>query len=368
MRCKRAASFATYFFLMYARNRSVVSALLEGFREPCSLTLSPRVLPFSSSVQSTFKLRPGAYESCRTRSITSASSFGTRAPGWNRYERLRSRLSAVSSDGDARTQAGDIAKETVSVLTRKGRTWQRLGPMVELACCSSTTENIKTIADVGTDHGILAIALAATAQYEKVVGVDISEDALRQGARMFHSKILGVLSRGSAVAEGGDLDSFLPIEFRVGNGLSPLEPGDADAVAICGMGVHTMQKILLFPELDRIGTNRLYLQPTNSRPRNLITLYDFLQRNGWTLKEECIQYISNRWYITSAFQRDPLRHCDDPFTLPGRALEALPDTDSLRREHQRYVKHHLSWLERDLQAKGSLDEADVRWRKEYIIS
>mmetsp|Transcript_2755 Transcript_2755/g.5927 ORF Transcript_2755/g.5927 Transcript_2755/m.5927 type:complete len:385 (-) Transcript_2755:46-1200(-) len=303
----------------------------------------------------------------------------------SRYARLRRRLSAqdditnelpdLSSDS-----AQLIAKATVTVLTRKGKTWKRLGPLVEMACCGCSSDNdtiaTRTIADIGTDHGVLSIALAATSRYKRVIGVDVSEMALDRGARSFHRKVLDVLARDKPE---GNLDSsntdefILPVEFRVGDGLSVLEKGEAEIVAIAGMGAHSMINILQDDKLRRIGTSRLLVQPTNSRPRNLISLYDNLQRNGWALREEHIKFISRRWYISAAFDRDPAAvetesyntHVGDSLEMPGDKLRILTVDNPMYKEYMRYIDHHRHWLERDMTIKGALEEQDMRWFDVY---
>lgn len=286
----------------------------------------------------------------------------------NRYARLRRRLSAADDISSPQL----IAQATMSVLTRKGKTWKRLGDMVELACGCDThahTDSTSTIADIGTDHGMLSIALAATVRYKKVIGVDVSEQALENGARSFHRKVLDVLSRDESIDDGtiGTEESILPVEFRAGYGLSVLDEGEADAVAISGMGINTMLKILLDEELRRVGTRQLFLQPTNSRPRNLISLYDHLQYHGWSLREEYIKYIAMRWYISASFDRLESQSytSSNNLELPGDMLRMLARDDPMNEEHLRYVDHHRQWLERDLAVKGSLEEQDARWFDAY---
>ena len=357
---------------------SVATSLFPVLRNCCLASAPPRGLGETASAALYFRTsaRLNLAPSPRRRLGFGVAAFagdsalrvgGREAPARNRYARLRSLLPAASSAGNSRTSANDVAQKAVAALTRKSRTWQRLGPVVDLACSSSDGETIQTIADVGTDHGLLAIALAVTGRYDWVVGTDASEAALRQGARAFHHKVLDVLRHGSTTPPGGITRvDVLPLEFRVGDGLRPLAPGNADAVVVCGMGVATMGKILSKNELERLGTRRLYLQPTNSRPRNLMALYDSLQHDGWRLHEERIQRVSGRWYISSAFHKAPIQRGGGNLALPGDKLQLSDvDAESTRQEHQRYVEHHLTWLERDLRTRGHLDPADQRWRKKY---
>ena len=239
---------------------------------------------------------------------------------------------------------------------RKDR--DRLGDIVDLAISSSKESNPKPrIADVGCDHGLLSIALAASGKYKQVIGVDVSEQALENGARNFYRKVQEALERD---VDSSDTD--LPVEFRAGDGLSVIDDGEIDSVAIAGMGVNTIVKILNEKDLERVGTSTLFLQPTNTKPSNLIKLYDHLQDGGWTPQQELLKYISRRWYFSISFERDVGAYRKS--ALPGDKLR-LEDDDLMHREFMRYVDHHRQWLERDLRAKGGLSEEESRWFDVY---
>ena len=277
-----------------------------------------------------------------------------------RFRRRRSGLQLALAEAGADTCAAQlIAKDCMKLLSRKGKTWDRLGDIVDLAISSSKKEsNPKSrIADVGCDHGLLSIALAASGKYEQVIGVDVSEQALENGARKFHRKVLEALARD---IDSSDTD--LPVEFRAGDGLSAINDGETDSLAIAGMGVNTMVKILNGQDLERVGTSTLFLQPTNTKPSNLIKLYDHLQDGGWTPQQELLKYISRRWYFSISFERDV--GANRKSALPGDKL-GREDDDLMHREFMRYVDHHRQWLERDLRAKGGLSEEESRWFDVY---
>lgn len=291
----------------------------------------------------------------------------------NRYARFRRRRSRVQlglpEHHDIDTFSSQlIAKDCMKLLSRKGKTWERLGGIVDLAISSSNAASRSrakpTIADIGTDHGLLAIALAATGRYEKVLGVDVSSEALENGARSFHRKVQEALSKEK---DSEDVETNeLPVEFRFGDGLSVLDRGEAQAIAIAGMGVNTMSKILNEKDLDRVGTTTLFLQPTNTKPANMIKLYDFLQASGWKPQQELLKYISRRWYFSIAFERND-DACPSPSpelfdSLPG---DILRQDGSVHHEFKLYVDHHRQWLERDLSSKGSLSKDESRWLNAY---
>ena len=185
----------------------------------------------------------------------------------------------------------------------------------------------------------------------------------------------------------------IPLSFRLSNGLEKLNFGEADIVCIAGMGVKTMIKILdsssdpsqasddsaggdaRYPtDLERIGCTQLLLQPTTSRPRNLIQLYDTLQKDGWTLKDERIEKLSSRYYITACFTHservnDVVEREEEAKNffvretkLPGSILSEQND-NSIFKE---YCQHHITWLEQEAAISSmALDEADQRWLSHF---
>jgi hypothetical protein len=77
-------------------------------------------------------------------------------------------------------QSRELAYEAFSVLARREKSWRRLGHLVDLVIMDHGTNRNNTIcsiADVGTDHGLLAMGLALSGCFDKVVGVDVSQQA-----------------------------------------------------------------------------------------------------------------------------------------------------------------------------------------------
>lgn len=206
------------------------------------------------------------------------------------------------------------------------------------------------------------MALALSGNFTKVVGADVSENALNDGAYALQ-KELQKRSTTKATTPT-NLDSIL--EFRCGNGLQPLNTNEVDAVCIAGMGVNTMLKILLHEkELERVNCSQLILQPTNSRPRNLMVLYDSLLERGWKVAGERIEYQAKRWYLSTSFvvvvaNQDQSQ--SPSAALPGDLLDNLPAHEEMNQVYSDYVAHHKRWLERDSKEWGELrDENDRRW-------
>ena len=83
------------------------------------------------------------------------------------------------------------------------------------------------VADIGCDHGRLCCALLQQHAGWRCIASDLSAPSLRKAASL--AAFVGVAERA---------------EFRLGDGLLSLCPGEADAVALCGMGGTLIARLL----------------------------------------------------------------------------------------------------------------------------
>ena len=248
--------------------------------------------------------------------------------------------------------------------------------MVELVVQAQGDQECQSFVDVGTDHGILALGMALTGCFDKVIGVDASAEALEEGGLKLQQKLLDI--------HKPTVEQSL-VDFRCGDGLTALEPKEADVVCIAGMGVVTMADILCSRKdpppllLDELQSSALVLQPTNTKPRNLCLLYQALHNIGWMPQQERIQYISGRWYITSLFYRqrsvqsvihnnnddnrqvEPIVPCslvaqDDPATDKSESFTLL----------RQYVQHHRNWIQSNQKYSGNRPtEGEIHWHEYF---
>jgi tRNA A22 N-methylase len=285
-----------------------------------------------------------------------------------------------TSPGREYSKEAALAREAFAVLARNGRSWRRLGHLVDMAVEESNDgllkQPVRSIADIGCDHGLLTVGLAVSGAFEKVLGVDVSERALQDGAISLQRRVLSYVHDDVSMGKNGVLPSLaLSATFREGDGLSVVNPGEADAVCIAGMGSQSMLQILQSSsdeilDVERVGCRKLFLQPTNSKPRYLMMLYDALGETGWCLMDERIEKVSSRWYISSSFsKRDALVMAEESVqSFPGAKLLQPDSSKLMRREFSEYVKHHESWIRQDGKAAGGrVGEEDTRWL-EYIRS
>jgi tRNA A22 N-methylase len=269
-----------------------------------------------------------------------------------------------------------LAKNAFDVLAKKSKSWMRLGTIVELALDESFSNQYaagtshaasNSVCDVGTDHGLLATALAMTNRFDQVLGVDVSEVALREGALTLLNDIR-VYRDTTTLTEQPKLP-----EFRLSDGLQNVHCGEADIVCVAGMGVHTMVDILTAVKttgttgsnntaapqcwLDVLETRRLILQPTNSRPRLLQHLYRHLHGMGWRARVERIHLVSSRWYFTVELERSNSTVLQIPGAL---AIATNTSNDAID-----WVTHHQKWIHSDSFQTGSVNRDDALWLEEF---
>lgn len=293
------------------------------------------------------------------------------------------RLLSSSSNHDDHEFVHSIQHDdtTFATLAKNRKTLKRLGPMVTLATKSSLKA---AAADIGCDHGLLSYALAATGHFETVLGVDVSQAALEQGAlallqaaKVRDGESSSIPSDGSVSSSTEGTAATTKIKFLVGNGLEPLlvsdtEPAAAvDTVCLAGMGVNTMMDILEPSQLDTIRCQQIVVQPTNSRPRHMMKLYQYLQHQGFVVEQEHMVFLSRRWYLSTLFQKTMDNNVNEnTLVLPAQTLESSSssrdghaDDQEQNRLYQAYVDHHLEWLKRDQEQTGvpPRDIEDRQW-------
>lgn len=129
-------------------------------------------------------------------------------------------------------------------------------------------------ADIGADHGRLSCALLARGTCERMCVSDISADSLQKARQLLEKQGL----KGRA-------------DFCIGDGLTVL-PRAADAVAVLGMGGHTVCRILR-QGADRLQGAALVLSAHTQMEALRRTLMELLYR----IDKEEIAYAAGRHYV-----------------------------------------------------------------------
>jgi len=130
-------------------------------------------------------------------------------------------------------------------------------------------------ADVGADHGHLSCYLLSTGKCETMQVTDISQDSLHKAEKLL--KRHGLDDRA---------------EFHTGDGLKALQR-NADAIAICGMGGHTLSKILL-DGVSYLHGAQLIISPQTEHALVRDTIY---RKLCYHLEREEIVQAAGRYYV-----------------------------------------------------------------------
>lgn len=122
------------------------------------------------------------------------------------------------------------------------------------------------LADIGSDHGYLPVALLRRGAIAAAVAGEVALTPFLAAERTVRENDLGE-----------------HITVRLANGLDAIEPGDGiTAVSLCGMGGETIRDILQAGKARLSGEERLIMQPNGSeRP-----LRQWLMDNGYRIVHE----------------------------------------------------------------------------------
>ncbi len=137
----------------------------------------------------------------------------------------------------------------------------------------------ESVADVGTDHGYVPYFLLRDGISPFVILADISADSLEKARETFRK-------------HPADLEKA---DFRVGDGLEPLDAGEVSCVILAGLGGMTLQKILEEdPEKTR-SFGHYILQPRNASGPLRAALYGL----GYDIEKE--QLVREGKFICEVF-------------------------------------------------------------------
>ena len=194
------------------------------------------------------------------------------------------------------------------------------------------------LADIGTDHAYLPVRLLLDGQINRAIAADLREGPLanaRETAAQYN-----VTDR---------------ISFRLCDGLTDIQAGEADVIAIAGMGGETIAGILAAAPWTR--NCKLLLQPMTS----FRELRFWLQTNGYLIEKETIAREGNRLYTLWSVIGGAMR----PLS-PGELWVGVQSDDPLRSD---YLRHMITKLERTLhghQAANIPNEAEITSLQEIL--
>ncbi len=171
------------------------------------------------------------------------------------------------------------------------------------------------MADVGTDHGFLPIYLVQKNVCRKAIAMDLRK---------------GPLMRAQEHVSEYKLEE--KIETRLSDGLEALNPGEADAIVIAGMGGDTMEGILRRGDSVIGEETVLLLQPQSQ----LSDFRHFLWTRGYGFLKEDMVLEDGKFYFLMKVQKQ----APEGYFLDS--LEELYGPLLLKEKHP-VLKEYLEW-------------------------
>ncbi len=181
------------------------------------------------------------------------------------------------------------------------------------------------LADIGSDHGYLLVALMKRGLIAAAVAGEVA-------VTPFHAAQRTVQENGLSQR----------ISVRLANGLAAIEPADGiTAISLCGMGGETIRDILDRDQARLSGQERLILQPNGGEQ----PLRQWLMDNGYRiLSEEVLRENRFNYEIIVAERSGPVRYSAQelyfgPLQLQQRSPAFLAKWQRLLRLKQRTLTH-----------------------------
>lgn len=208
------------------------------------------------------------------------------------------------------------------------------------------------LADIGSDHGYLPVALAHRGVIAAAVAGEVALTPLHSARRTVREN---------------DLDELISV--RLADGLEAVEAGDAiTAVSICGMGGETIRDILDSGKARLSGQERLILQPNGGEQ----PLRQWLMENNYRiLCEEVLRENRFDYEIIVAERLGPVIYTAEqlyfgPLHMQARSPAFLNKWRRVLR-HKRQTLDHLGRARQTVPAQKIEDTArQICWITELL--
>ena len=199
-----------------------------------------------------------------------------------------------------------------------------------------------TMADIGTDHGYVPIALHKKNRITKAFACDIHKGPLEKAKKNIQAE-----------------NAQNVIETRLGNGLCPLEPYEAESIVIAGMGGILISEILLQSPQVVETAKELILSPHSDTDLVRRTLHEI----GFFIEEEQMLKEDGKYYtILRAIHGQEKYHREIEY-LYGKKL--LEKKDSILLE---FLSEQKEKAKNIYETLCLVDTDSARMRKEELLA
>ena len=152
-------------------------------------------------------------------------------------------------------------------------------PNGRLSLCAEMVREGSRLADIGTDHGYLPIALCQSGKIPSALACDINPLPLRSAQE--NNEKYGLSDK---------------IQTRLSNGLREVHPDEVDDIVIAGMGGELIRDILAETAWVKDETKLLILQPMTHHEDLVRWLYE----NGFALVAQKATFDEGKYYTVLA--------------------------------------------------------------------
>lgn len=208
------------------------------------------------------------------------------------------------------------------------------------------------LADIGSDHGYLPVALMRRGAISAAVAGEVALTPFRSAERTVRE--LGLEAQ---------------ITVRLANGLAAIEPDDGiTAISLCGMGGETIRDILDSGKAHLSGQERLILQPNGGEQ----PLRQWLMAQGYRiLCEEVLRENRFDYEIIVAERSGPVPYSDKelyfgPLLIQARSPAFLVKWQRRLRLKQRTLAHFTRARQAVPEDKVQDLARQVRWITELL--
>jgi len=211
------------------------------------------------------------------------------------------------------------------------------------------------MADIGTDHGFLPMALWESGKCRRVILSDVNSGPLEK-------------ARENMAKAGISMD----MDMRMGDGLDTIQPGEVTTIVIAGMGGVLMTEIL-GGDLKKTHTFRkIILQPRNGQDK----LRFWLVNHGFRIEKErlvmekgkiceILLVVPDQDLVSANLPHNGHNYyrIPDPQKVPDRELMIRLLHKMIRKEEK--IIHNIDLSGRD--PKNEQLRKEAVFRKEYFI-
>ncbi len=195
------------------------------------------------------------------------------------------------------------------------------------------------LADIGSDHGYLPVALMRRGAITAAVAGEVA-------LTPFHA--------AQRTVRENHLEAHITV--RQANGLAAIKPEDRiSAISICGMGGETIRDILEHGKAHLSGGERLILQPNGGeQPLRL-----WLMENGYRiLSEEVLRESRFDYEIIVAERAGPVTYTDQELYFGPLQMQARSPEFLIKWQHK--LRHKQKTLSQITAAQQALPEDKVQ--------